>query len=289
MQKGLVSVVIPNYNYARYLREAIDGVLSQSIDELEVIVVDDGSKDDSRKLIEDYGDRIQSIFQKNQGVSAARNNGAALSRGEFIAFLDADDVWLPRKIEKQLELFAANDDIGLVHVGVMDIDAEGRELVSKTEGGEGDVSFDLLRLSGPVILGGGSGMMLRRSIFDKIGGFDLRMSTSADWDIFYRASSVCKVGFVPEVLLKYRVHGSNMHSNVKAMEHDMLIGYDKAFNDSKAKRIRNESFARFYAMLSGSYLHAGEHLNSIRTGLLSFRYGPVNFVRRTFSAIGRKR
>src|SRR5438045_4325502 len=98
MQKGLVSVVIPNYNYARYVGDAVDSVLGQTYADLEVIVVDDGSTDASRDVLLSYGDSVKTISQQNQGVSAARNNGVAASRGEFVAFLDADDLWLPEKV-----------------------------------------------------------------------------------------------------------------------------------------------------------------------------------------------
>ncbi|HEY0656892.1 MAG TPA: glycosyltransferase family A protein, partial [Pyrinomonadaceae bacterium] len=100
-----VSVIIPNYNYAKYIAETIDSVLAQTYPNLEVIVVDDGSKDDSLKILRSYGDKITVIEQKNQGVARARNIGTAYSNGEYIAFLDADDVWLPEKLARQMEKF----------------------------------------------------------------------------------------------------------------------------------------------------------------------------------------
>ncbi|HEX3110532.1 MAG TPA: glycosyltransferase family A protein, partial [Thermoanaerobaculia bacterium] len=111
-----VSVVIPSYNYARYLGEAIDSALGQTLPPLEVIVVDDGSTDDTPAVLAAYGDRIRVLRQKNAGVAVARNSGIAAARGECVAFLDADDVWLPRKLELQIPLFT--DSVGLVHCGV---------------------------------------------------------------------------------------------------------------------------------------------------------------------------
>src|SRR5688500_3318505 len=100
-----VSVIIPNHNYVHYLREAIDGVINQTYPDIEIIVVDDGSTDGSREILKSYGERIVSICQNNQGVSAARNNGVRSSRGQYVAFLDADDSWLPEKIEREVEQF----------------------------------------------------------------------------------------------------------------------------------------------------------------------------------------
>src|SRR5437773_3781756 len=112
-----VSVVIPTYNYARYLPEAIDSALAQTHAPLEVIVVDDGSTDDTPRVLAVYGDRIRVIRQANRGPGAARNTGIAAARGEYVGFLDADDVWLPRKLELQMARFEADQGLGLVHCG----------------------------------------------------------------------------------------------------------------------------------------------------------------------------
>ena len=102
-----VSVVIPAYNCAAYGGQAVDSVLHQTYTDWEIIVVDDGSQDDTRLILEQYGDRIRYIYQQNQGVSIARNRGIELARGEFIAFLDADDYFFPDKIAAQIAVFAA--------------------------------------------------------------------------------------------------------------------------------------------------------------------------------------
>ena len=100
----LVSVIIPNFNYGRFLKSTIDSALDQTYNNLEVIVVDNGSTDNSRFILESYGEKIRTIFQNNQGQAAARNNGLAIARGDFIALLDADDYWESSKIEQLLSL-----------------------------------------------------------------------------------------------------------------------------------------------------------------------------------------
>src|SRR5688500_1347785 len=101
MREPLVSVIIPNYNYAHYLPQAINSVLAQTYSQVEIIVIDDGSTDDSVTVLRSYGDRIRWLQQPNQGVSAARNVGAHNTKGELVAFLDADDFWLPERSEER--------------------------------------------------------------------------------------------------------------------------------------------------------------------------------------------
>lgn len=265
---ALVSVVIPNYNYAKYVREAVGSVLAQTYSPLEVIVVDDGSTDESESVLAEFGDAIKLVRQKNQGVSAARNNGIAESSGEYVAFLDADDVWMPEKIARQIELFENDSALGLTHVGVEDIDAEGNVLATNLDGLSGEVAADLLLLERAVILGGGSGLMVRRDLLAEIGGFDTRLSTSADWDLFYQSARRRPVGFLPEVLLKYRVHGANMHGNIPRMEREMLLGFEKAFaTDTDVDR--RHAYGNLHRVLAGSYFRQRNYtqfaIHSIRS------------------------
>jgi glycosyltransferase involved in cell wall biosynthesis len=278
MKKGLVSVVIPNYNYAHYLRETIDSVLAQTYPHIEVIVVDDGSTDASKDILAGYGDNIRTVFQQNQGVSAARNNGAAESNGEFISFLDADDAWLSTKIEKQVRAFDNDETLGLVHVGVVEVDADGNSLVERLEGVEGQVSSILLMLKREGVLGGGSGLMVPRHVFDEVGGFDLRLSTSADWDLFYRISESYDVAFVPEVLLRYRVHGSNMHGNVEVMEHDMMLAFEKAFSGNRPEisAVKRSAYGSLHQILAGSYFVAENYPAFISHSIKSLFFDPRN-------------
>lgn len=269
--RPLVSAIIPNYNYARYVGEAVESALSQTYSNIEVIVVDDGSTDNSLEVLAQYRDRIKIIRQENSGVSVARNRGVAESSGDYIAFLDADDVWLPEKIEKQVRRIQSEDSIGIVHVGVIDIDASGKELATHLNGMEGEVASELMMFERAVILGGGSGVMIPRKVFDKVSGFDEALSTSADWDLYFRISCDFSVGFIGEPLLKYRLHGSNMHSNVSRMEREMLFAYEKFFSRTSSEIGRNASkaYGSLYRMLSGSYFRSGKYVSFIRTALLS--------------------
>lgn len=279
--KPLVSVIIPNYNYEAYIAGTIDSVLAQTYSNIEIIVVDDGSKDNSLSVLEKYGNRIKVIAQKNQGVSLARNNGVAASQGEYVAFLDADDIWLSSKIEKQLEKFSVGEEVGLVHCSMLYIDTNDQITGENRNGKEGWLAADVLLLEEGATVGIGSTSLVRKTVFDEVGGFDPRQTTAADWDFSYRVAKRYKIGFVSEPLVRYRLHGSNMHSNIGAMEHDVKIGFEKAFADMSpaVQDIRSKCYGNFHYMLAGSYFRAGEYDAFVTNALKSVWYKPGNIKR----------
>jgi glycosyltransferase involved in cell wall biosynthesis len=276
-----VSVVIPAYNHAAFLGEALESVFGQSVRPREVIAVDDGSTDDTAEVLRMYERRIRVLSQPNRGVAAARNAGAAVASGELLAFLDADDAWLPAKLERQVARFDGEPEIGLVHCGVAEVDGRGRQLRARLDGMEGWVSTEMLLFRRGVILGGGSAAVIRRAAFLDVGGFDEALSTSADWDLYYRVARRYPVGFVPEVLVRYRVHGGNMHRNVDAMTRDMLAAYAKVFSeqDPELQRLRRWAYGRLHAMLAGSFFQAGEYRRFARhaAASLAARPGQVGY------------
>lgn len=274
-----VSVIIPSYNHERFVGRAIDTALAQTLSPHEVIVVDDGSTDGTARVLGGYADQIRAVHQTNAGVSAARNAGVAHSRGELLAFLDADDEWDPKKLELQVKTWQAQPALGLVHCGVEDIDHEGKPLRRHTEGLSGmGVAAEMLLFRRSTILGGGSGVLIPRAVFEAVGGFDPRLSTSADWDLYYRISSRYQVGFVPEPLLRYRLHGSNMHGNIRAMEHDMLLAYQKAFADPGApvQKLRRRAYGNLHTVLAGSFFAVGQKPDFARHAARSLLLTPDN-------------
>jgi glycosyltransferase involved in cell wall biosynthesis len=255
-----VSVVIPTYNYARYLGEAIDSALGQTLPPLEVTVVDDGSTDDTPQVLAAYGDRIRVLRQKNAGVAIARNSGIAAARGEYVAFLDADDVWLPRKLELQMPLF--DGSVGLVHCGV-----EFGATIQLPRV-DGDVANALLLLEPDVIHGPGSTVVVPKRVAEEIGGFDASLPASEDWDFIYRVATRYGAAGVPEPLVRYRKHGSGRHDDIAKMERGMLLAFEKAFA-SGHRDLRSRAYARLYRILAASYLESGDLLSFARTGIRS--------------------
>ncbi len=264
-----ISIVIPNYNYGRFLAEAVNSALDQTLPPYEVIVVDDGSTDNSLEILNAYGDKIKIIQQKNQGVGIARNAGAELASGDYLAFLDADDYWAPEKLAKQVAKFAENNEIGLVHCGMLTVDVNGNPLEENLEGEEGWVADKLLRFQ-PVIAGPGSNSLIRKQVFSDAGGYDTNrdLHPSEDWELSYRIAEAYKFGFVPEPLLYYRQHGSGGHTNIKRMECAMLLGYEKAFANG-ATANRRECYGKLYQVLAGSYFRSGQYSDFIRNAVKS--------------------
>jgi glycosyltransferase involved in cell wall biosynthesis len=270
-----VSCIIPNFNYARYLRTAIDSALAQTHREIEVIVIDDGSTDGSAEVLRGYGDRVRWFGQPNRGVSAARNRGIQEARGEFIGFLDADDAWHPRKIELQLAL--TNDrEVGLVHCWVREVDADGEPIALVRGGMRGWLLEDHAQLR-TTILGGGSAALVRRQCFDDLGGFDVALSTSADWDMWRRIMGRYRVDLVEEPLLDYRVHSSAMHRNVALFERDLLHAFESMFSDPAAARVRaykRIAFATAYSQLAAGHYLAGNVRRATRYAMNSLVLSP---------------
>lgn len=276
--KPRVSVVIPNYNCARFLPETLESVFTQTCQDIEVIVVDDGSTDGSQALLERYADRVRVVHQSNEGVSGARNRGIRESRGEFVAFLDADDLWRPEKLEKQLRLFA-NPAVGLVHCAVEYVDEQNRPIGTNFTGRQGRVLKAIALLQGTVVLAGGSTAVVRREAFDKVGGFDREMSTAADWDMWRRVACGYEIDMVREPLMRYRLRPGSMHRNVDVFAHDILHGFDSLFADPAAAEVhhlKRRAYGALYLMLSGSYLHAGRWRQSVSYGLRAFLTWPLS-------------
>lgn len=276
-----ISVVIPTYNHARFLAQAIESALAQTLAPHEVIVVDDGSTDATTEVLSRFGTIIRVIRQHNSGVSMARNAGAFAATGEYLAFLDADDEWLPGKLEKQLWCFACDPKLGLVHCGVEEINAEGVTLGYRRDGLAGDVLPEFLLFRRSIILGGGSGVLIPRGVFDKVAGFDGRLSTAADWDLYCRIAARYRVGFAPEVLLRYRLHGSNMHTNFRAMKHDMLLAFAKAYQAATPdqRRLRRRGYGNLHTVLAGAFFSVGQYRKFLPHAIKSLLLTPENITR----------
>ena len=240
--------------------EALESVFRQTYAATEVIVVDDGSTDNTEAVVRQFGERVIYFRQENAGVCAARNRGVAESTGQFIAFLDADDIWEPTKLKIQSEKFAANESVGLVHCAMREFDSEtGETLAILVEGMEGNLAEELLLWETPAVNVSGSSIAVSRKAFEAVGGFDIRMRCGEDWDFCYRVATKFKVGFVREPLVNYRNHGAAAHHNVENMEHGMRRFYEKAFADSSVAHLRRRAYGNFHRVMAGSYLHAGDY------------------------------
>lgn len=205
----LVSVVIPTYNAAEFLGETLDSVLAQTYPNLEVIVVDDGSTDATPELLRTYGERITVLRQANAGQAAARNRGARLARGEFLAFLDSDDLWDPDKIARQVYWLQRHPQACATYCDHRSIDARGRTIAASAALAYPRPSGDILRalLLGPCIITPGL-VLLRREAYEASGGFDEAqfMRGHEDYALWMRLATRGAFVYTPETLVSYRRH-----------------------------------------------------------------------------------
>lgn len=212
-----VTVVIPTYNRAQFIAEAIQSVLEQTFRDFELIVVDDGSTDDTAAVVSRFTDpRLRYIYQTNQERSAARNHGLRLARGEYVAFLDSDDVWLPAKLEHQVALLDARPAMGLVYTGAYIFEGQCTFMEQRPRC-RGEVLKALL-MEDNVVCGSASTALVRRACFDSVGSFDENLRACEDWDMWLRlAAGGYEFDFVPQPLARCRVHGTNTQKDAEKM------------------------------------------------------------------------
>lgn len=254
-----VSVIVPAFNAGKFIHQTITSALQQSIDSLELIIVDDGSTDDTVAKIKQLSDpRITLIQQANNGVSVARNRGIESAKGEFIAFLDADDLYCYNNLEEKIAFLKAYPNIGLVHSAEQYFSADALEDVKHqnfSRGVGGEVLHHLLTFN-KAVLNSPSSVVLRASLLKKVGGFDEKLSTSADWDLWVRLAKETEFGYLDEPLVQYRVHDQQMHRNIALMEKDMLYAFHKHFQNGTFYSHQFYKFcqAKLYLILSACYM-----------------------------------
>jgi glycosyltransferase involved in cell wall biosynthesis len=225
----LVSCIVPVFNGERYLREALDSVLQQTYRHLELIVVDDGSTDGSAALAASYGDRLRVLRQANAGPAAARNRGLDEMRGEFAAFLDADDLWHPEKLARQLGRFTERPalDACVTHLRNFWI----------PELAEEEVRFRNHRIARPLPAYLAATMVARRRAFDLVGTFDASLGFGHSTEWFLRAAARgAVVEALPDVLYSRRIHHANRSRQMHAESLDEYLRLVKAHLDRQRSR-----------------------------------------------------
>jgi len=204
----LVSIIIPAYNSARFLRETLDSSLNQTYTRVEVILVNDGSTDNTPDIVPEYSGRIVYINQDNSGLSAARNIGFLASKGEYIVFLDADDVLLPHMIETLLPALLNDPSAGVAYGGYMQMDVNGMQFGgSSMDKTSGMIFRDMIQNVADMPVGS---LIIRRCVFAKSGIFDPMLCQLEDVDMWLRLAYYHKFVFVPEYIFVYRQSENSM-------------------------------------------------------------------------------
>jgi glycosyltransferase involved in cell wall biosynthesis len=258
---GLVSVVIPAYNAGPFIADAVQSALAQSYRPLEIVVTDDGSTDGTATVLKQFGSAIQVVSQPNGGLASARNSAVRASRGEFVAFLDADDTWHPDKIARQVAAISSDNACGVVHTAASFVDGNRRPVDRKRHPWHerpfrGRCSAELIAHNTIVV----SSVLMRRHLMPA-DGFRPFYGCE-DWDLWLRVSAHADFAYVDEPLTQYRVHQSNMSSNVPRML-ESSIGVLRAFaeaggNSTLLAAARREAHAQCLS-LAGHHFYRGEY------------------------------
>jgi glycosyltransferase involved in cell wall biosynthesis len=262
-----ISVIIPAYNAARTVGKAVDSVLAQTFGDFELLVIDDGSRDETVEVVKARDDaRVKCVSTANGGVSAARNHGLDLAAGSYVAFLDADDAWEPAKLEHQHRVMSKRSDVGLCFVSTRLVDDDLQQIALDPALARDDYGEALL-LTGNVLAGSASSVLARKRVIDEAGPFDLRLSLCADWDMWLRASVITEFFALDEPLVLYRQAAGTMSTDPSVLERDTFAVLDKFFASSASaayQAVRKRAYGHHLMVCAGSYLHAGRVRDCLR-------------------------
>jgi glycosyltransferase involved in cell wall biosynthesis len=275
-----VDVIIPSFNAAKYLPAAIESVISQTFDDWQILLVDDGSTDNTAEIVVPFLDRLGSkiryIKQDNRGVSAARNTAILASTAEFLALLDADDMWLPCRLTESLKVLAERPQAGLSYGLIRSIDPEGR-LGSPWAGNrrhaEGRIApyiyMRSVELPSPSIT-------LRRKCIDKVGAFDESLRVTEDRDLWLRIALQYEVAFVPRILALYRVSPSSLSTDPNRMVQAQLKFIRKHYGaDGCGLRLRQAAMASCYKQQADNFKMRGQASAALWSSLRAVTLYPL--------------
>jgi glycosyltransferase involved in cell wall biosynthesis len=277
-QAPLISVITATYNMGRYVREAVESVLAQDWPAIEVIVVDDGSTDETARVLEAYADdpRVKVICQANAGQTVAKNVGLRAARGDYIGFCDADNAWLPGKLVRQVPLLQANRTAGVTYGDIVPMDAEGRPLPMWPAKRYGGWITQRLLLENFVTF---NTTLLPRQVVEEFGGFDESLSMAIDYDLWLRISAHYEFIYLNEPLVRYRIWGGQMShrieerfANVMELVERFLATHPGCVTPTQA----NEAWARNYAQRGHYRAGHGRWGGALQDYWRAFRHRPYD-------------
>lgn len=278
--KPLVSVIIPTYNNSDFIVDTINSVLVQDYNNIEIIIINDGSTDDTHKVLLPYMSDIVYVEQKNKGPSVARNNGIKRAKGDFIAFIDSDDMWMSDKLNRQVEVFHLNPNAAIVYSKVAEYkDDYPNNIRVRPINIESGKIFEKILLSSIIPL---SSVMIKKVIFDDIGLFDEDLMTAEDTNLWLRVSMVYTIVGIDEVLVKKRKHSRNisdMHDSIPVGTLDNLnkiVNIYPELRPGKYKPMKNAYLLRGTQLIR-DYFYYGNYRQCRINSIKLLRKGIVNF------------
>ena len=249
-----ISIIIPTYNSEKTIEETITSLQQQSFTDYEIIVIDDGSQDNTIKVVKSIVEpRLQLFSYENGGVATARNRGIAHATGEFIAFLDADDLWSPDKLALQIEALYQNPEAKVVYSWTNYIDEQGKPLFSGTRYFyRGNVYQQLLQTN---FLTNASNILVHRDVLDLVPGFDPKLAYTADWDFYLRLAKNFNFVVVPKFQIYYRQSVNSMSTKIEQLKKESLLLLDRVYQTAtiKLKRQKNRSYSILYLYCADLY------------------------------------
>jgi glycosyltransferase involved in cell wall biosynthesis len=255
-----VSIIVATYNRAQFLKEAIESVLTQSFENFELIIVDDGSMDKTREMINNFADnRIKYIYQQNKGRSNARNKAISIAKGQYIAFLDSDDLYLPDKLSLQVDYLDNHPKVGMIYTSALCIEENGNLTSVTYEATASGEIYKEIAFFVPVTITLPT-VMVRREVLSAVGLFDEKMHRFEDTDLWRRISKISHIDGIKEYTCKLRTHSNN---HLIAQNPDELVSAIHYY----AKKIRKEDACKYLTEcdegLAAFYTHYGFALLSI--------------------------
>ncbi|MBZ8182201.1 glycosyltransferase [Oscillatoria salina] len=247
----LISVIIPVYNGEKTIQETIESVLQQTFTDWELIIIDDGSQDSTLEILESIrDDRIKVFSYPNTGLAASRNRGISHAIGKFLSFLDADDLWTPDKLEKQLATLQANSNAAVAYSWTDYIDEESKFLYAGSHITANGNVYEKLLINN--FLENGSNPLIRRKALREVGEFDTSINRVADWDLYLRLAARYDFVTVPFPQVLYRVSSNSLSSNIASMEEQCLQVIEKNFRQvpTSLQYLKKHSLAYLYEYLT---------------------------------------
>ncbi|WP_254565641.1 glycosyltransferase family A protein [Oscillatoria sp. HE19RPO] len=250
-----ISIVIPAYNAAATILQTLDSVFQQTFSDFEVLVINDGSTDQTLDLLQTIEDkRLQIFTYENRGVSVARNRGISYARGEFIAFLDADDLWSPDKLELQFAALQEHPEAGVAYSwNYYQYETPAKSYAETSNSFQGNVYADLLIKN---FIQNGSNPLVRKEAVASVGLFDPTLKSCQDWDYYLRLAQNWPFVLVPKVQVIYRQSANSATSNIEVMEYYLLLLINRTFESvpQELKPLKNQSLSWVYQYIAEHYL-----------------------------------
>jgi glycosyltransferase involved in cell wall biosynthesis len=284
----VISCLMASHNAAGTIAASVRSVLRQTHRELELIIVDDGSTDETQRVLSEFADpRVVVIKEQQRGASAARNRALAQARGEFVAVIDADDIWRPQKLELQLQALERRADAAVAY-GWTDVVDPDLNLLYPDErvDFEGRVFEDLLRSN---FIWCGSNSLTRRKALDAVGGFDETLQAAEDWELHTRLAARHAFVAVAEVVVWYRQSPNSLSNRLGVMEKNYLAAHRKVFDAAPigAKPIKRQALRLFYRFLMRRALQSripGERWSAARFAALAVWHDPIGLLQTSWQA-----